>query len=717
MESVSTQPSPAPSSFFLLELRRPSQWAWVFLSTFLCYGFAVRLRLFLAFLWEANPSPFYAPKQQGLLLFSTSLWSDMVFALWWAWGIWLLCSFWTHCSPRSFLRDYSLLVRTLALVVVHILLLLISFLYSSHHRVLFEMHSGLTYDLVAEAQSAFSLQAVGQFITFSDAFFLLLPIALFWFFAWLPMRYSTWRNRIIITCLLCICLNEWGHSALQQHTLHTAIRMTPLEFLVTDWKAHGTSQDPNLLNAQHSKRSAPSTTRKPPPNTRKVASSSARTSTTKKDNAMALYPKPSHQLESLRLFEPVFTKEQRISKTLPKDSKTQWNVVVVVLESLGTRYMFDTSKGNRTPMPFLKKWVQKGWYFPHHRSTANSSPRSLFSIFTGLYPIPQLKMFVMRKDAYIPTIPAFLPSTYSQPFLVTPAGLFWYFPKHFFRNNGPKDLTGARSKPLRRLKKVGSFPNEIDTTTHFIQRMKNAKEPFFATYVSFVPHGPYDDYGKKYRILPNKKKNFHRYINNLNVLDHQLKRMVHYLKTSGKLERTIIVMVGDHGQAFWQHRFNYGHSRYSYRENYEAPLMFYQPKLFKPKTWKRISSHVDILPTLLDALRIRYNPHLLQGESLFQDKLNRKQLYLFGNEQTLTSLRPNGQKMQYSLKRRRCWAYDLQNDPKERKRLGCQDYQEQWQGIRRYLQVQKKLIRSYNRSNAKGLPFFKQRHPTVQPRR
>ena len=363
-------------------------------------------------------------------------------------------------------------------------------------------------------------------------------------------------------------------------------------------------------------------------------------------------------------------------------------------------------------MKFLQSIAKRGWFFTNHYSAANSSPRAIFSMLTGLYPSPRLTMVEMKRTICAPSLYDFLSKTHHDSFFMTPGSLSWYFPKYFFRNNGPKHLIGARK--FRRYKRYGSFPNEIDVHTSLIRRIQGQREPFLASYLSFLPHGPYDDYGPKYRIIRNIKRDINRYYNNLYVLDLQIKRLFQSLKRSGRLKRTIIVFVGDHGQAFGQHRRNWGHSRKSYNENYHAPLIIYQPRLFKPRVIKRRTSHVDILPTLLDVLKIPYNPLLLQGESLFQDRFYRKQIFMYGNESTLSLIDKDNIKMQYLVKRRRCWVYDLNDDPDEKVRLSCRSFQEQRKALRLYLRQQRRLRKKYNRSCRQKKPFFGLKHPGLE---
>ena len=201
--------------------------------------------------------------------------------------------------------------------------------------------------------------------------------------------------------------------------------------------------------------------------------------------------------------------------------------------------------------------------------------------------------------------------------------------------------------------------DEVQTVDFFIQRIDKAREPFLGIYISFTAHLSYFDYGPEYHLMKDDGRTISRYYNNLNLWDHMINRVYDHLQQHGLLGRTILVIVGDRGQAFGQHHpDNYMHHRYSYNENLEAPAIIYQPALFRPKAFEIPTSHVDILPTLLDAMRIPYDPLLFDGESLFNSKRGRKYIFFYGHEGSISSLDTEQIKVQYSLKKNRCLAFD-----------------------------------------------------------
>ena len=369
-------------------------------------------------------------------------------------------------------------------------------------------------------------------------------------------------------------------------------------------------------------------------------------------------------------------------------------------------------------MPFLNQLARESWFLKNHYTTSNVSTKAMFSVLSGLYEFFNRRTLGVREDTQIPSLPSFLGPKYDS-FLVSPSSSAWYFPLPFLRNGGLREIHTYENldfKIREELSTLGRYiaRDEIQTVDFFLQRISKAREPFLGMYVSFVAHFPYFDYGPEYRIVENDGKSISRYLNNLYLLDRLVQRIFEHLKKQGLLERTLLIIVGDHGQAFGQHHpDNYLHYRYSYNVNLEAPVIFHQPVLFKPRTFSLPTNHTDILPTLLDALRIPYNSSLLDGESLFHRKLSRKYLFFYGHEESISSLSTEGIKVQVSLKKDRCWAFDLKADPGEKNPLACGPYQTQLDALRNFVRHHDASLVQYNAGNREGKDFQGQKHPAL----
>jgi hypothetical protein len=381
-------------------------------------------------------------------------------------------------------------------------------------------------------------------------------------------------------------------------------------------------------------------------------------------------------------------------------ARERYNVLLIIMESTGAQYAFDTHRRNPTPMPRLRALMNQSLELARHYTTSNTSPRALFSLFTGLYPQPTPAMFVTRPDIRIPGIASALGPAYDR-FFVTPGRLQFYMPHAMLENDGLREMYGYENLPVPNPKPTPDWVglDEIQTVDFFLKRMGAAKEPFFATYYSFAPHYDYYDHGEAFRIFHDLEDPMNRYYNNLRLLDVQIGRMLDLLTSQRRLERTVVIALGDHGEGFGQHPNDFTHSRHSFEENLRTPAVFYQPRLFNPGRIEAPTSHVDILPTLLDALGVPYDGSKMQGMSVLRGPPLRKYIYVWGNEGTLSSLEGRYRKLQVSFEHDRCWRYDLRLDSRERNRQKCDDsVQPQLDNLLRFWNFQRRALADYNNS-------------------
>jgi hypothetical protein len=551
-------------------------------------------------------------------------------------------------------------LRVLGLVLLHIALLALILIHGLHGRLLFDGQTGLDLYAIGEGFSNVSFVEVLKVIGMKEYLFLLFPFGLFWLIVLSSLSLRIWLGRISVgfmVVLLAISLFTFKDA---NRTVHAEIRLNPALFLLSD--AGERVLHKSFVGGRPGRVEKPSVSGLAAP--------------------------------------PYFPQEKR-GTSRPAQKEHSWNLVVFVMESVGTRYIFDTSHGNPMPMPFLYRLSKESWYLKRHLTTSNVSTKAVFSLFSGFYDLFGRQNFGTRLDMKIPSMYNFLDKSYDR-FLVTPSSLGWYFPTAFVKSSGLREIYSYENldfKIKEELNSLGRYiaRDEIQTVDFFIQRMEKAKEPFAGVYISFAAHFPYFDYGEDYRVRETDGRLMSRYYNNLNLLDQMIKRIYDRLEEKGLLARTIFVIVGDHGQAFGQHHpNNYMHYRYSYNENLETPALIYQPALFKPRTFKSPTSHVDILPTLLEAMRIPYDRLLFDGESLFRGPLRRKYLFFYGYEGSISSLGSDLIKVQHSLKEDRCRAFDLKVDPDEMKPLECSSYPLQLEDLQKFVRDHDSRLFQYN---------------------
>jgi len=136
-----------------------------------------------------------------------------------------------------------------------------------------------------------------------------------------------------------------------------------------------------------------------------------------------------------------------------------------------------------------------------------------------------------------------------------------------------------------------------------------APAPWFAWVHLYEPHFPYappEPYATRYRAAP--------YLGEVSAADAALAPLVAPILEQGGNGRTLVVVTGDHGESLGDHG-EQTHGLFAYDATLRVPLIVYQPRLFASRVVSDPVRHVDILPTVLDAMGLA-PPQGLDGASL-----------------------------------------------------------------------------------------------------
>jgi arylsulfatase A-like enzyme/Tfp pilus assembly protein PilF len=139
---------------------------------------------------------------------------------------------------------------------------------------------------------------------------------------------------------------------------------------------------------------------------------------------------------------------------------------------------------------------------------------------------------------------------------------------------------------------------------------QNSQQQFFSWLHYYDPHLPYRP------PAPFKEEFADRpYDGEIAFMDYYLGKTIDKLRETNILDKTLIVVVGDHGEALGE-KNEIDHGLFIYDDTLKVPLIFYAEK-YLPKGLV-VNSRVrliDIMPTILDMLKIQAPPQV-QGESL-----------------------------------------------------------------------------------------------------
>ncbi len=134
------------------------------------------------------------------------------------------------------------------------------------------------------------------------------------------------------------------------------------------------------------------------------------------------------------------------------------------------------------------------------------------------------------------------------------------------------------------------------------------REKWFSWVHVFDPHDPYtppEPFRTEYQNDP--------YSGEVAFVDAQLGRLFDFLRDRGLLEKTVIIVTADHGEAFGE-KEEFRHGFFAYNNTLHVPLFLFVPGA-APAMVGENACHIDIFPTVCDLLGLPV-PDFVQGESL-----------------------------------------------------------------------------------------------------
>lgn len=138
--------------------------------------------------------------------------------------------------------------------------------------------------------------------------------------------------------------------------------------------------------------------------------------------------------------------------------------------------------------------------------------------------------------------------------------------------------------------------------------LASQRKKWFCWIHLFDPHDPYDP-PEPYRHLYKHDL----YSGEVAYVDAQLGLFFDFLRHKGFMDKTMIILTSDHGEALGERGEKY-HGFFAYDNTLHVPLILYLPRL-EPAVVEEAASHVDLFPTICDWLNLPAPSHL-QGESL-----------------------------------------------------------------------------------------------------
>jgi arylsulfatase A-like enzyme len=230
----------------------------------------------------------------------------------------------------------------------------------------------------------------------------------------------------------------------------------------------------------------------------------------------------------------------------------------------------------------------------------------------------------------------------------------YYLYAHFFPPHAPYDPPAEFLEGLV----DEDFRGDVDGTRATIERVRQGGERF--------SRGEFDHLRDLYDA-------------NIKYVDSQVRALLEGLAARGLLDRTIIAIVADHGEAFFQHQ-NLEHGDTAFSEEVEVPWIMALPRHLEhpPTLVKGPCSLLDFAPTLLSLLSLPLPLSNFDGIDLVP-RLFEREVPIDPSPRPLVqrsagfaprfAIRMFGHAYHEDLYTRERWLFDLERDPHEQQPL------------------------------------------------
>ena len=317
------------------------------------------------------------------------------------------------------------------------------------------------------------------------------------------------------------------------------------------------------------------------------------------------------------------------------------NVIFIVWET--ANYKDYPIPGPVSRRPILAGLIPHSLVASQHYSTDVESIRAHFSLFSSIYELPGRgwsQYFVKRLEGAENARPLD-----ALPRLLADAGYAtrYYFPASLWPEQyeeeqlhrlGFQSIRLATSTSLAwgdSKARLAAEKSMYQMAVGDIRELHSAGRPFMAAIVPSIGHFPLNDIRPPEVIAHDSHPDRRALLGGIaDFQDQMLGTLIQALRELKILDNTILVVTGDHGP---RTRLDDPNLNLPFvgEENFHVPLLIHYPRAFeKPVVMQRLTSHVDIVPTVLDLMGINRYGLLQQGLSMFDDAIDRRITFFLG---------------------------------------------------------------------------------------
>ncbi|XDD48965.1 LTA synthase family protein [Leptospira sp. WS92.C1] len=314
-----------------------------------------------------------------------------------------------------------------------------------------------------------------------------------------------------------------------------------------------------------------------------------------------------------------------LRETKETSRKKPPNVVIVLLESWTGKYAF--SNGTIRPegkliAPHFESLVREGAYFPSFFASGGRTTNGLLSTLTGIPDGPGLTVVrtpqVLSNFGGLGTI---LKSIGYSTLFLHGGDVSFDNMNFLFSHWGFDTILGQEH--FDSLKKYNAGPwgyYDGDLLSELHETLIKQKSPFLAVTLTLTTHYPYQTPSKEFNVFSSKLEEAD-YFNVYHYTDQAIDSFLQKAKTAPYFKDTVFIFVGDHSH----------HRNLDYFEDRNVPFLIYSPGRIKPRMDYRISSQLDVIPTILGILGKKVQFSAMGRDLLSPDLKGGVAYFAFGN--------------------------------------------------------------------------------------
>jgi Sulfatase len=312
------------------------------------------------------------------------------------------------------------------------------------------------------------------------------------------------------------------------------------------------------------------------------------------------------------------------------------NVIFFVLET--TSYKFIPPGDDLQEFPTLRQLAQKSFVGEQHYTTLPNTWQAVYSLFSSWYPPDSMNSATASETDRI--VPDFLVRLASQGYataVFSPAVAQEFMDERLFDIAGFQkyvfpdpslplpSVPGYEGQPDWKAKRIGRDLESLDQFKQSLDQWLSTRQKFVAAFLPQMSHSPYPDMGPEAvgnDLIPRARAILERE-------DAMFGQIISELQQHGALDKTIIVVLGDHGTRTLAEDPTLRRGTID-ESSFHVPLYIYAPQTLSHQEkihW--ITSHIDIAPTVLDLLGEEGNRESEEGTPIWNPGISGRTDFFF----------------------------------------------------------------------------------------